>query len=139
MIEKYQLGIESDSDCLTIPKLYLKYSENIQEWYNLFDREIKGEFAFILLEFDHLKSLRNVYAGRDQIGIRPLYYHAPDTTSSQLIFTSEIKGAKNFNGSVVEYPPGVIHRFELNEFKAVHISKYDFQWVYNVKPVDNLT
>jgi asparagine synthetase B (glutamine-hydrolysing) len=92
------LGIESNSDCLTIPKLYQKFSENLQQWYKLFDTEIKGEFAFILLEFDHLKSLRNVFTGRDQIGIRPLYYHAPNAQSSQLIFTSEVKGAKNFSG-----------------------------------------
>jgi asparagine synthetase B (glutamine-hydrolysing) len=78
--------------------LYQKFSENLQKWYELFDTEIKGEFAFILLEFDHLKSLRNVFTGRDQIGIRPLYYHAPNAQSSQLIFTSEVKGAKNFSG-----------------------------------------
>lgn len=89
-----------------------------------------------MLEFDHLKSLRNVYAGRDQIGIRPLYYHAPSTKSSQLIFTSEIKGAKNFNGSIEEYPPGLISRFELNEFKALHLSSYDFKWVYEVKTLE---
>jgi len=40
-----------------------------------------------------------------------LYYHAPNTQSSQLIFTSEIKGAKNFNGPIEEYPPGLISRF----------------------------
>jgi len=41
-----------------------------------------------LLEFDHLKSLRKVVVGRDQIGIRPLYYHVPHSTSKNLIFTS---------------------------------------------------
>lgn len=102
----------------------------------MFNTEIKGEFAFILLEFDHLKSLRNVFAGRDQIGIRPLYYHAPNSQSSQLIFTSEIKGANNFNGSIEEYPPGLISRFELNEFKGLHYNSYDFKWVYNVKSLD---
>ncbi len=89
-----------------------------------------------MLEFDHLKSLRNVFAGRDQIGIRPLYYHAPEKNSSQLIFTSEIKGAKNFAGKIEEYPPGVISRFELNEFKGLHFSSYDFKWVYNVKTLE---
>lgn len=86
----------------------------IEEFYKLFNTEIKGEFAFVLLEFDHLKSLRTVLVGRDQIGIRPLYYHSPQSDSTQLIFTSEIKGAKSFSGSIEEYPPGIIHRFELN-------------------------
>ena len=98
LIEKYKLDIEGHIDCLTIPKLYIQYENDFDGWCQLFRKEIKGEFSFILLEFDHLKSLRKVVAGRDQIGIRPLYYHAPNSKSNQLMFTSEIKGAKHFTG-----------------------------------------
>ena len=137
LISKYNLDIDGNSDCMTIPQLYLKFSENIDDWYKLFDKEIKGEFAFVLLEFDHLKSLRHVHVGRDQIGIRPLYYHEPTSESKQLIFTSEIKGAKHFADSIIEYPPGYITSFELNEFGALNQNKYDFNWVYNVKQIVN--
>jgi asparagine synthase (glutamine-hydrolysing) len=137
LISKYELDINGNSDCMTIPQLYLKFSENIDDWYKLFDKEIKGEFAFVLLEFDHLKSLRHVHVGRDQIGIRPLYYHEPISESKQLIFTSEIKGAKHFSDSVIEYAPGYITSFELNEFGALNQKKYDFNWVYNVKQIVN--
>lgn len=133
LISKYNLDIDGNSDCMTVPKLYLKFSENIEEWYKLFDTEIKGEFGFLLMEFDHLKSLRKIFVGRDQIGIRPLYYHMPNKQSKQLIFTSEIKGARNFPDSIVEYEPGYITKFELNEFGALHQSRYNFNWVYNVK------
>ena len=133
LISKYKLDIDGNSDCMTIPKLYMKFSENEEEWYKLFDKEIKGEFAFVLLEFDHLKSLRKIFVGRDQIGIRPLYYHQPTNKSQQLIFTSEIKGAKHFPDSISEYSPGFITKFELNEFGALSQNKYDFNWVYNVK------
>lgn len=137
LISKYKLDIDGNSDCMTVPKLYLKYSDNLSEWYKLFDREIKGEFAFILLEFDHLKSLRKIFVGRDQIGIRPLYYHSPTPKSKQLIFTSEIKGAKNFPDSIEEYPPGFITKFELNEFGALDKNQYNFNWIYNVKQIDS--
>ena len=133
LISKYNLDIEGNSDCMTVPKLYLKYSENEEDWFKLFDREIKGEFAFVLLEFDHLKSLRKIFVGRDQVGIRPLYYHQPTKESKQLIFTSEIKGAKNFPDSISEYSPGFITKFELNEFGALNETKYNFNWIYNVK------
>ena len=73
---------------------------------------------------------------RDQIDIRPLYYHQPSNNSKQLIFTSEIKGAKNYPDSIIEYPPGKITKFELNEFGAINQFQYDFNWVYNVKQIE---
>ncbi len=135
LISKYSLDIEGNSDCMTIPKLYLKF-EDPKKWMKLFDREIKGEFAFILLEFDHLKSLRKVIAGRDQIGIRPLYFHNPDKNSKQIIFTSEIKGAKNFDDTIEEFPPGKILNFELNEFGEMNKESYNFKWVYNIRSLN---
>ena len=136
LISKHNLDIESNSDCMTVPKLYLKYSE--KEWLELFNREIKGEFAFILMEFDHLKSLRKVYAGRDMVGIRPMYFHHPNESSKKLLFTSEIKGANNFDDKIEEFPPGKIIRFDLMELGGVHITKNSFDWIYNVKQ-DKLT
>jgi asparagine synthase (glutamine-hydrolysing) len=132
LISKYKLDIDGNSDCMTVPKLYMKYSENEEEWFKLFNKEIKGEFAFVLLEFDHLKSLRKIFVGRDQVGIRPLYYHHPTEQSQKLIFTSEIKGAKHFPDSISEYSPGFITKFELNEFGALNQTKYDFNWIYKV-------
>ena len=130
LIVDHKLDIDSNSDCMTIPKLYLKYSED--KWMSLFEREIKGEFAFVLMEFDHLKSLRKVFAGRDMIGIRPMYYHHPNSESKQLTFISEIKGAKNFNDTVKEFPPGNICKFELMEFGGVQMTSKKFNWVYDV-------
>ena len=78
LIQKYDLDISSNSDCLTIPKLYLKFYHEKEKFIELFEKEIKAEFAFVLLEFDQLKSLRNVLIGRDPVGVRPLYYSKPD-------------------------------------------------------------
>jgi asparagine synthetase B (glutamine-hydrolysing) len=60
---------------------------------------VKGEYAFVLLEFDRLKNLRRVVAGRDEIGVRPLYVSAvPDV----LLFTSELKGAVGYEGEMID-------------------------------------
>jgi len=138
LIDNYQLDIEGNCDCMTIPKLYLKFTneKSINEFYNLFDKEIKGEFAFVLIEFDHLKNLRKVIVGRDQIGIRPLYYHKPNNDTKNLLFTSEIKGAHNFDGQIDEFEPGTINTFELDEFGDLQIDVYNYQWVYDVKQLE---
>ena len=52
LIKDFQLPIKNNSDCLTIPNLYIKTEFNM--FVELFKYKIKGEFAFILLEFDKL-------------------------------------------------------------------------------------
>ena len=140
LITKYDLDINNNSDCRTIPQLYIKFEKEgkLDQWYKLFEREIKGEFSFVLFEFDHLKTLRKIIAGRDMIGIRPMYYHHPNENSKQLIFTSEIKGATYFPEKVEEFKPGNIMTFELNEFGSVQINSKSFDWIYQVKPSNEI-
>jgi asparagine synthase (glutamine-hydrolysing) len=132
---KYNMDINTNSDCLIIPKLYIKYSNynenestDITEFCKLFNKEIKGEFAFILLEFNKTQNLKHVIVGRDQIGIRPLYYHPFSSNSTGLIFSSEIKGMLNFNDIVTEFEPGTILNININNLSG---NKYDFKYVYN--------
>lgn len=119
IIANEQLVVPEHSDCMTIPKLYIKYTKHnpdgpsqVNHFARLFLDHIRGEFAFVLFEFDQLQNLKQIVAGRDQIGVRPLYYHKPQTTSTGLMFSSEIKAMKHFNGDIMEYPPGTI--FEIN-------------------------
>jgi asparagine synthase (glutamine-hydrolysing) len=134
LIDKFDLPITTNSDCMTIPQLYLKYTRegNIQKFYDLFDETIKGEFAFVLLEFDRLKNLKYVITGRDQIGRRPMYYHKYDETSSELIFTSEIKGTNSFDGKIEEFPIGTIMHYDIDEFSKITQSKYQFRYVFSM-------
>jgi asparagine synthase (glutamine-hydrolysing) len=135
LIEKYNLPIENNSDCMTIPELYLKFtSQNkLNNFLELFKNEIKGEFAFVLLEFDKLQNLQMILAGRDQIGIRPLYYHDVNENSNGIIFSSEVKGTNNFKDIIEEFPPGTIKIFRGNNFLEKLI--FEFKIVYNVEKV----
>lgn len=133
LIKKYDLEIEGDSDCMTIPQLYLKFTNEgkLSQWKYLFQREIKGEFSFILYEFDKLKNLREVFIGRDQIGIRPLYCSDLES-KDEFLLSSEVKGMKDYDGVVNEFPPGHIVQLSLNEFGNINKKNYSFKWVYHV-------
>ncbi len=134
LIHEHKLDIIHNSDCMTIPKLYLKYDYNT--FINLFNNEIKGEFAFLLFEFDKFQRLTNIISGRDQIGIRPLYWNRD--LSKGILFSSEIKGMINFNDKVKEFEPGSIVKINIDEFNNITQDVFNFRNVYNVSSV-NLT
>ncbi len=132
LINQYNLDINDNSDCLTIPKLYLKLEE--KKWLDLFQNEIKGEYAFTMLIFDNLHTLKKVYVGRDQIGIRPLYFNKFTKDSDKLIFSSEVKGTLSMIEKIHEFPPGEIYKYNFDEFKKVELDTYNFKNVYQVIP-----
>jgi len=132
LIEKYDLPINTNSDCMTIPELYLKYTRNegdVKDFFDLFQNNIKGEFAFVMFEFDRLKNLKKIFASRDQIGIRPLYTNT--TITDELIFSSEVKGINSYDGEIEEFPPGCITLYNFDDLgKQVDKTIYTFKNVY---------
>lgn len=108
--KKYDLDVGT-SDCLVIPKLYMKLGA--EHWRTLFNSEIKGEFAFCLFHFDHMKKLREYHVGRDRVGVRPLY----EGSDGVQIFSSLIIGVPN-KVSVQEFQPGTIKSVECNNFSS---------------------
>ena len=133
---KYNLSASNDgieSDCYVIPQAYMAMSKFYTENdFNRFVKEdVKGEFAFMLFEFDHLKNLKKVIVARDEIGIRPLYY-SPDTIDT-LLFSSEIKGCiSHKNTKITEFPPGNVFTYTIDELINVKLNIYDFKSVYNM-------
>jgi asparagine synthase (glutamine-hydrolysing) len=112
--KKYNLNIGT-SDCMVIPKLYLLAKDNqgnhdYNKWFQMMKNEVKGEYAFVMFEFDNMKQLTKYYAGRDMIGIRPLYTVDNNQRLSNNIdmFSSEIKGMSSYEGKVIEFEPGTI-------------------------------
>ena len=79
----------------------------------MFEYEIKGEFAFILFEFDNTNKLVHYIAGRDSVGVRPLYTNKKSLDSID-IFSSEIKGMDFYKGEIMEFPPGIIRKVNID-------------------------
>ena len=92
----------------------------------MLDYEIKGEFAFVCYDLDN--SLYKITVGRDQIGIRPLYY-----VKDKYIFSSEIKGISNFS-KIREFPPGIVKEIYIG---LDYINTYSFKWVYKIKQIQS--
>lgn len=134
LIHDHNLDVDDNSDCMVIPKLYLKYDNDICKFKNLFIDEIKGEFSFLLFEFDNLKNMRKLLVGRDQIGIRPLYCNK-NFENKDFLFSSEIKSMKTYEQDVMEFPPGEIYHFVFDEFGNKSLHKNDFKTVYKVIPI----
>ena len=132
--KKYNLNIGT-SDCMVIPKLYLLAQDN-HEWFNMIKNEVKGEFAFVMFEFDNMKQLTRYYAGRDMIGIRPLYTVDNNQRLSTNIdmFSSEIKGMSSYDGKVIEFEPGTIKVVNMNPLNISHVEIFNMtEQLYNIR------
>jgi asparagine synthase (glutamine-hydrolysing) len=140
LIKNHYLNISTNADCMTIPQLYLKYVDynssgpnNLSRFNKLFDSDVKGEFAFLLFEFDKLQNMKEIIVCRDQIGVRPLYFGYEK--NKNLIFASEIKGMLHYTGTVSEFEPGTIMQYYLNDFGNIDFeNKYDFKNIYDIIP-----
>jgi asparagine synthase (glutamine-hydrolysing) len=92
----------SDSDCEVLLPLYQEVGTDM---FELLD----AEFAIVLYDGE----TKSFVAGRDPIGIRPLFYgYAKET--SKIIFSSEVKGIIEYVDHVMPFPPG--HFYKDGEF-----------------------
>ena len=122
LIKEHDITIINNSDCMIIPKLYLKYGEDFYKYIN----EIKGEFAFVLLELDNFQNLKKIIVGRDEIGVRPLFCDYSDN----IVFSSEIKGLVDITNNVSEFEPGTLLTINFNFNKIVSQNIFNFKTIY---------
>lgn len=126
--EKYNLGLTRHSDCMVIPLLYKAVGMDYQRFVRLFDTEVKGEFAFVMTFFNPgTNTVSNVIAGRDHIGVRPLYC---GSKNGSLLFSSEVKSTNFFDGLIREFEPGTIRRVCYDDDGSMsYIDVQPFEWV----------
>ena len=83
----------SNSDCEILLPLYHEYG---LEFFKMLD----AEFALIIYD----SKLKAIIAGRDPIGIRPLYYGYDN--DGNIIFASEPKNLVDLTDEILPFPPG---------------------------------
>jgi asparagine synthetase B (glutamine-hydrolysing) len=124
-----------------IPEAYLQIQQNkehtahsVHTFERFIQREVKGEFAFILIELDALKNLTRVIVGRDSVGVRPLFVNVPsDSQSKELYLTSELKGALHSTHEFQEFPPGNLYVYTAT-LEGLHLQKLNYTLFYSVRP-----
>lgn len=111
--EGYEGELKGHSDCEVIGHLY-KHCGPEETMRRL---ESAGMFAFVLINKD------SVFAARDPVGIKPLYY-GTSKEGKVVAFASELKALVEVPDleEIREFPPG--HYLYQNEFKKY----YDPQW-----------
>jgi asparagine synthase (glutamine-hydrolysing) len=135
LTDTFGLDIKNNSDCMTIPALYKKFEDNYDSFTNLFSKQIKGEFAFVMSIFKN-NELSCVICGRDQFGIRPLYCGMYTSTiaprNTTVLLSSEIKACSFFNGQMYEFEPGTIQRIVIKNNAVDYVDMYVFSWCNGV-------
>ncbi len=98
-------GFKTKSDTEAVIHLYEELSGETPE-------KLDGMFAFVIVDGDAL------FAARDPIGIKPLYYAEDD---GAMLFSSEVKSFPGTCRKIHEFPPGAIYHSEngFSEFYAV--------------------
>ena len=119
--EKYNIQLETDSDCEIILHLYTK--SNIDR----FIHELDGVFSFLI--YDTL--LSRIVVGHDPFGIRPLYW-SHDKVNQKIAFSSEMKCLMDLTEEIQFYPPGSFSIIDLKKFEALTYTFYQF--IY--EPID---
>jgi asparagine synthase (glutamine-hydrolysing) len=137
LIHTYDLSDSIKNDCMVLPEIYMKLCSKREEhtFLNVVQKDVKGEFAFLLFEFSKDKRLQKLIVSRDEIGVRPLYYHPyNDDTSTSLFFTSELKGGIQYKDELIEFPPGNTVIYTFSENGKVVVDYNDYSSVYQVQP-----
>lgn len=117
----------SGSDCEVIAHAYAKYGG--PKAVEMLD----GMFAFVVFEEDDTtKEIRRVFAARDPVGIKPLYY---GMSGSSYVFASELKALVNHVDvdTVVAIPAGHYWTPETGL-----VCYYNPEWLRNVRFMSTL-
>lgn len=92
---EFEFPYESESDCEVLIPLF--ESLGIKKMLERLD----GEFAFVI--YDEAED--KVFAARDPMGIRPLFYGETDG-AGKIAFASEVKALQDFCSNIKAFPPG---------------------------------
>lgn len=102
----------SDSDCEILLPLYEEYG------LDMFSH-LDAEFACII--YDHQKNI--LVAGRDPIGIRPLFYGY--TKKGKLVLASEARNIVGIAEEIKPFPPGHYMVYSLDDDKEAEFFCYE--------------
>lgn len=137
LILKYNLNVNTNSDCEVIYLLYLKLLD-----IKMVVKELRGEYAFILTEITN--NNETTYICRDPIGVRPLFYSLNKNSNNKInkmLVSSLLTGVidNNFDTGIV-FPPGNILTVKrlTNNLSITNDEYYNYDYTILHNNNDNL-
>jgi asparagine synthase (glutamine-hydrolysing) len=128
LAEKYQIELQTGSDCEIIYPLYQKVGADE------LTKELDGEFAIIICEIDKITKEVKMIVARDQCGIRPLFMAYSEDT---ICFSSEMKGLPYLthdNFKIQQFPPRCYSEITSKDvFSDIQFKEY-FS-ITNIQPI----
>lgn len=122
LIDKYSL--DTRSDCHVVLDLYIYHNPTFESNLNTkFIKELDGEFAFVILDYNYDTNDIKLIFGRDRFGIRPLYYCNLD---EGYCFSSEMKGIQKY-GKVLQFEPRTL---QLNHYVVDKKQWKEMNYIY---------
>lgn len=125
--KEYDITTKSHSDCEIIIPLYEKLGNKM---INL----LGSEFAFILVDIKADGNVK-ILAGRDPIGVRPLFY---GVDGDSICFSSEIKGLTDIYDKVYVFPPGNFMTYENNRITLEQYYSYSYTQLSYVPSIEDI-
>lgn len=126
-----ECGIEgeaAENDCRVLFELYVRMKKAgcAEDFISVVQERVKGEYAFVLWELDALQRVVACVAGRDAVGVRPLYVStgASVAEGKGLLFSSELKGTLLYPGQMREFPPGHLYRYTMDGIGGVTVEDH---------------
>jgi asparagine synthase (glutamine-hydrolysing) len=83
LVKKNNFVLKSKSDCEFLPQMYAKYG-----FTNML-KQLRGEFAICVIDIDHVYNNIQIYLGRDQTAVRPIFVGFDENV---IAFSSILKG-----------------------------------------------
>lgn len=117
LAKEHEITTRSNSDCEIILHLYKKIGIDATI------RALDGVFAFILVD----ENTKQVYVGRDPIGVRPIYIGTNSTLSRDIGIASEMKCLVGLNDDIHQLQPGSYCHIDNN--LCLHYHSY-YSYVY---------
>ena len=109
---EYKYEFKSNSDCEIILYLFLNFGIFFTA------QALDGEYSFVIYEYNKNLKKQQIYACRDRIGVRPMFYF---TTNNTIGLASEMKGLIDIvpqTTKIQVFPPSNILCFDLNNYNC---------------------
>ena len=100
--QKYNILVESLSDCEILLELFIELHEDIE----LFNRELRGEYSILIIKQHKVLNEIEYFASTDQLSVRPLFYYID--SNNEIGFSSILGGLSELSNNVYRLDQGSI-------------------------------